>query len=206
MSYAPALVDRRSLLSLSTVAALHLVALYVLQSGLSHAWVGTVSGPIQASLIDELKIEPKEPPPPPPQFQPIPVDVPPAPDIAIELPAESANTISAAVVGEASPVTTVPRTPIMIPPRLDRERSKIIPDYPLASKRLGEEGRVLVNVHILPNGSAGEVLVLKSSGFLRLDTAAVEHVRRDWRFVPARLDGEAVAAWGSFGVTFRITQ
>jgi protein TonB len=205
MSYAPPLVDRRLLLSLSTVAALHLVALYVLQSGLSHSWVGTVSGPIQASLIDEPKIEPKEPPHrhhDSSRFQ----WMPPAPEIAIELPAESASAISVAAVGEPSLMAAVSRTPIMIPPRLDRERSKIVPDYPLASKLLGEEGRVLVNVHILPNGSASEVQVLKSSGFLRLDDAAVEHVRRDWRFVPARLDGEAVAAWGSFGVTFRIMQ
>jgi TonB family protein len=45
---------------------------------------------------------------------------------------------------------------------------------------------------------------LKSSGYPRLDSAAVEHVQRDWRFVPARLGGEAIAAWGRFGVTFQI--
>lgn len=92
----------------------------------------------------------------------------------------------------------------MIPPRIDREHSNITPDYPLTSKRLGEEGRVLVRVLILANGSAEEVQVLKSSGYPRLDSAAVEHVQRDWRFVPARLHGEAIAAWGRFGVTFQI--
>lgn len=204
MSYVPPLVDRRSLLSVSAVVALHLIALYVLQMGLSHSWAGSASGPIQATLIDEPKIEPRDPPPPPPQLRPIPVDALPAPEIAIELPAESGNAISLAVATAPPRVAAVSRAPTMIPPRMDREHSKIVPDYPSASKRLGEEGRVLVSVHILPNGMAAEVQVLKSSGYSRLDNAAVEHVQRDWRFVPARLDGEAVAAWGNFGVTFRI--
>jgi protein TonB len=206
MSYVLPLVDRRSLLTLSSVAALHLAALYVLQAGLSHSWTGSAAGPIEATLVDEPEIEAREPPPPPPQLRQIPVDVLPAPEIAIELPASDGNAISLAVAVEQPRIAAAPPTPITIPPRLDRERSKIVPDYPLASKRLGEEGRVLVNVLILPDGTAGEVQILKSSGFSRLDAAAVEHVLRGWRFVPARRDGEAVAFWGSFGVTYRITR
>lgn len=205
MSYVQSVVDSRSLLSVTAVAALHLAALYVLQMGLTHSFAGSTAGPIEATLIDEPIIEPREPPPPP-RLRAVPVDTVPAPEIAIDLPAERGNAISLAVA--AVPPRVIPATPTatMVPPRIDREHSNITPEYPPTSKRLGEQGRVLVRVLILENGSAGEVQVVQSSGYPRLDAAAVEHVQRDWRFVPARLDGRAIATWGRFGVTFKIMQ
>jgi protein TonB len=65
---------------------------------------------------------------------------------------------------------------------------------------------VVVNVYVLADGRVGEVQVLTSSGYERLDAAALEHVRRNWRFDPATRDGAAVATWGAFGVTFAITR
>ena len=203
MSYVQSAVDRRSLLSVSAVVVLHVAALYVLQMSLTQTSTTPLAGPIQALLIDEPNIEPKEPPPLP-QLRPIPVDVLPVPVIAIELPTERGNAISLPIAPEQPRIAAVSPPVTMIPPRIDREHSNITPDYPLTSKRLGEEGRVLVSVLILANGSVEEVQVLKSSGYPRLDSAAVEHVQRDWRFVPARLNGEAIAAWGRFGVTFQI--
>lgn len=204
MSYVHPIVDRRSLVSLSAVVVLHLAALQVLQMGLSHNSTVPSARPIEAALIEEPYIEAKEPPPPPPpQLQPLPVDTVPAPEIAIDLPAAS-NGISPPVAAEQPRLTATSAAAALIPPRIDREHSNIIPEYPSTSKRLGESGRVLVAVFILANGRAGEVQVLKSSGYARLDSAAVEHVQRDWKFVPARLDGEAIAAWGRFGVTFQI--
>jgi protein TonB len=204
VSYVHPNVDRRSLVSVSAVVALHLAAFYVLQTGLSHTFAVPLARPIQAALIEDANVEPKEPPPPPPQLQPIRVDTVPAPEIAIDLPADSNNGISLPVAAEQPRVAATSSVAALIPPRIDRERSDIIPEYPSTSKRLGESGRVLVAVFILANGNIGEVQVLKSSGYSRLDSAAVEHVQRDWKFVPARLDGEAIAAWGRFGVTFRI--
>jgi len=205
MSYVQPVVDSRSLLSVTAVVALHLVALYVLQTGLTHSLAGSAAGPIEATLIDEPNIEPRKPPPPP-QLRAVPVDTVPAPEIAIDLPTESGNAISLAVASVPPRVIPASPTATMVPPRIDREHSNVTPQYPPTSKRLGEQGRVLVKVLILENGSAAEVRVVQSSGYPRLDTAAVEHVLRDWRFVPARLDGQAIAAWGRFGVTFKIMQ
>lgn len=203
MSYVQSVVDRRSLLSVSAVVVLHFAALFVLQVSLTHTSTTSLTGPIQALLIDEPNIEPREPPPPP-QLRPIPVDVLPPPVMAIELPTERGNAISLPIAAEQPLIAAVSPATTMIPPRIDREHSNIIPDYPSISKRLGEEGRVLVRVLIQADGSLAEVQVLKSSGHPRLDSAAVEHVQRDWRFVPARRNGEAIAAWGRFGVTFQI--
>jgi protein TonB len=95
---------------------------------------------------------------------------------------------------------------VLEPPRLDRKRSRVTPDYPPTSKRLGEEGRAVVNVYVLADGRVGDVRLLESSGYERLDAAALAHVQRDWKFEPARRDGQAVATWGAFGVTFQITR
>ena len=67
------------------------------------------------------------------------------------------------------------------------------PVYPVASRRLGEEGRVLLRVRVSAHGLPAEVDVKQSSGFPRLDEAARAAVER-WRFVPARQGTEAVEA------------
>jgi protein TonB len=68
------------------------------------------------------------------------------------------------------------------------------PAYPPASRRREEEGSVALRVHITVDGRADEVLLHRSSGFERLDQAAMEAVRR-WRFVPARRGRENVPGW-----------
>lgn len=67
------------------------------------------------------------------------------------------------------------------------------PDYPPQSRRLEEEGMVKLKVRVNQEGRAIAVEVAQSSGFRRLDTAAVEAVR-NWRFVPARRDGQPLEA------------
>lgn len=59
------------------------------------------------------------------------------------------------------------------------------PEYPYLSRQLHEQGRVLLSVLIDSDGRARTVALRQSSGFERLDSAAIEAVRR-WRFLPAR--------------------
>ena len=74
------------------------------------------------------------------------------------------------------------------------------------SCRAGEEGTVTLQVYVLESGKAGEVKIQKSSGFPKLDEAAVREVQRVWRFVPGKEDGKPVAMWHTFNVTFRLTE
>jgi periplasmic protein TonB len=203
MSHARFVPESRRFVSASGVLVLHLGLLYVLNNGLSHSWTPLDLGPLEAEFIDEPQIEPAEPPPP--RMQTLPVDTLPIPDIAIDLPSESANAISLAPAPIAAPVAAR-AAPVLEPPRLDRKRSLVAPAYPPTSRRLGEEGRVVVNVYVLADGRVGDVQVLTSSGYERLDAAALEHVRRNWHFDAATRDGAAVATWGAFGVTFAITR
>lgn len=65
------------------------------------------------------------------------------------------------------------------------------PDYPPLSRRLGEEGRVVLQVRVSAEGRVLEVEVARSCGFPRLDAAAKRSVAA-WRFVPATVNGAGV--------------
>lgn len=77
------------------------------------------------------------------------------------------------------------------------------PAYPPLSRRMGEEGKVLLRAYVLPNGKPETVEVKKGSGSSRLDESALAAVRK-WRFVPARRGAEAVAAWVLIPISFRL--
>lgn len=77
------------------------------------------------------------------------------------------------------------------------------PTYPPLSRRLGEQGRVLIRVYVDPNGEPAQVELRQSSGHRRLDAAAEAAVRR-WRFVPARRGQEPVGAWVLVPIAFKL--
>ncbi|MDR2032198.1 MAG: energy transducer TonB [Azoarcus sp.] len=77
------------------------------------------------------------------------------------------------------------------------------PPYPAMSRRLHEEGTVMLRVLVQPDGSAEKVVVKKSSGSVRLDDAARAAVEK-WRFVPARQGSKPVADWVIVPITWSL--
>lgn len=75
--------------------------------------------------------------------------------------------------------------------------------YPMMSRRLGEEGRVLLRVLVSARGAPERIELQVSSGFPRLDQAAIDAVSR-WNFDPARRAEVAIADWVSIPVVFRL--
>src|SRR5687767_740600 len=76
------------------------------------------------------------------------------------------------------------------------------PDYPDVSRRLGEQGRVILRVRVLASGEPGEVRLHKSSGFDRLDAAAMAAMMQT-RFNPARARwGRAVDSWVTLPIEY----
>lgn len=75
------------------------------------------------------------------------------------------------------------------------------PPYPATSKRLGEEGKVMIRVLISADGQPSQAQIQKSSGFERLDQAALETVLR-WRFVPGKRGGVPEAMWFNVPINF----
>ena len=77
------------------------------------------------------------------------------------------------------------------------------PIYPAISQRLGEQGKVLLRVLIGKNGSALRGDIEQSSGFERLDQAALRAARQ-WRDVPGQRDGIAEDMWYTVPIVFGI--
>ncbi|MDP2155295.1 MAG: energy transducer TonB [Sulfuricella sp.] len=77
------------------------------------------------------------------------------------------------------------------------------PAYPLAARRRGIEGAVLVRAEISAGGECQRAELKKSSGHEMLDHAALEAVKK-WRFVPAKRGSQAVVAWVEVPITFKL--
>jgi protein TonB len=79
------------------------------------------------------------------------------------------------------------------------------PPYPPQSRRRGEEGRVILRVHVSKDGRVQEVEVHTSSGSRRLDESALDTVRK-WRFIPASRGGTAIDSRVLVPILFRLEQ
>ena len=66
--------------------------------------------------------------------------------------------------------------------------TRTLPPYPQMSVITNESGTTLLEVEIGPEGTALTAEVVNSSGSLRLDEAAAEHVKSVWRWIPAMQD------------------
>lgn len=170
-------------------------------------------------LMVHLVTPPKpEPPPPPPEVippkpkpvarVPLPVRQPePPPLLTTASEAPGPGFVAPPPRPEPPPVVVAPAPPApprVVPPSFDAAYLKNpAPAYPLMAKRRGEQGRVVLRVHVLADGSADRVELRTSSGHERLDQAALEAVRQ-WRFVPARQGDQAVAAWVLVPIAFSL--
>jgi protein TonB len=154
-------------------------------------------------ILPELpKPKPPEPPkpkkvlpPPPPQLlasttpsnAPIAFTVPPPPPTPV-----------------ATPINAAPAPVAITAARFDADYlDNPKPVYPHASRRLGEQGKVLLRVYVSAAGLAEKVEIKLGSGFARLDQAAHDAVSR-WRFVPARRGEQTMAAWVQVPITFQL--
>ncbi len=79
------------------------------------------------------------------------------------------------------------------------------PGYPAASRRLGEQGTVFLRVFVTVAGEAKRVELKTTSGYPRLDRAALESVQ-NWKFVPAKRDDRPVDAWVLVPIRFSLNK
>ena len=210
-------LPRPSMTGLIVVLALHLAVLFVLcqpRASTPPAQPVLLSATLLAPMVlPQPAISTPTPPvePPKPQLQP----TPPQPKRVVnrvkpsQQPSPVAVPSETSTVTETAPVATVPTevTPPSPPtavapaakseltePRFDADYlDNPKPLYPSISRRLGEQGRVLLRVQVDESGLAREVELHTSSGHPRLDAVALQTVRH-WKFVPARLGEQKVAA------------
>lgn len=199
------------------VLVFHGAALWALQSGLVRQVVEIVV-PVEMLAQTVEPPRPKEPPPPPPAPVKQPVaktrlpTPPPAPrPVAIADPTPTANAPTgvttpqppapplaepvAVAAAPVAPPAAPPAPPKIVPPSSDANYlNNPKPAYPRMSRSLGEQGTVQVLVYVGADGNAQKVEIKKSSGYDRLDQAALAAIAH-WRFVPGKRDGVPEAAF-----------
>ena len=121
----------------------------------------------------------------------------PAPSAPVGLPAPQPAPVAAAPAAPSPPAIQLPSS--------DAEYlQNPEPKYPENSQRLNEQGTSTIRVLIGADGLPQKAEIGKSSGFDRLDRAALATVLR-WRFVPGKRNGVPEAMWFSVPIVWKLT-
>lgn len=179
----------------------------------------TAASPAPAPKTPAPKPATPAKPPSPAVAQPTPAPVPVAPaaspvatnpapvatnSIAADASAARASSQNGSEIRAVSGATAVVASPKIELPSSDADYlNNPKPPYPALSKRMGEQGKVVVRTLIGTDGRAQEVQLQQSSGFERLDQAALTAARQ-WRYVPGKRDGVPQAMWFNVPFTFQL--
>lgn len=162
----------------------------------------------------EPVVQPKPVPKPQPKPQPKPKPQPLPKAVASPDPAPAT-----APTGTLDPEPTAPATPtpaptaaqastdtaapaaVVMPSSSAAYLNNPRPSYPSISRRMGEQGKVMLRVFVNAQGQPEQIQIQQSSGFDRLDKAAVDAVRR-WKFTPGSRNGVAEAMWNIVPINF----
>lgn len=197
---------------IATAAALALVGL----AGSAFVYMSPifVKKQVPAPTVVPLLSLPDDPPSEQPRAEPDQA-VPPAaalvtPPPQVVLPQLAAPQIAQVEVAKPAPpapqLAVAPPAPAPRgPENLGEISAKMIsarpPRYPMDSRRAREQGTVVLSVLLSAEGRVSDIGVARSSGFPRLDRAALDAVR-DWRWSPLMRDGNPVMARGIVTIPF----
>ena len=206
--------SRQRLVVVASVLLLHVLALWALQAGLLQRVLQEL--PEMVVPVALFAPEPSKPAPvvAPVPLKPAvplvkqtvqpPLNSPPAPAVQTNTPAPAPVPLAVAdapATANAPTGVAVTPQPVVVPPAAPAAAPKVDlpssdadylhnpqPVYPAASERRREYGRVLLAVVVDAEGHPKSVSVKISSGFERLDQAALKAVT-GWTFVPGKRNG-----------------
>jgi protein TonB len=112
-----------------------------------------------------------------------------------------AATGQAAPAGQSAPAAPPPPASVQLPSSNADYLQNPKPAYPPLSRRMGEQGKVIVRVLIGADGQPQKAELKQSSGFERLDQAALTTVMK-WRYVPGKRGGVAEDMWFNVPINF----
>lgn len=184
------LSERFAVVGLVVLLHLSVFAGYLLQPELPVVMVNEMSISFanmqmqQADIVPQPKQKPKEIEP-----EPVPADAPAAKEVA-----------------PPEPQNASPPSPVQLDAEPDYRADYLNnprPPYPMVARRMGYNGKVILNVEVLAEGKAGQVLLHKSSGYDILDNAALQTVKT-WKFSPAKRFGQPVTQWFLVPIKFSL--
>lgn len=169
-----------------------------------------IAKPKRAPLVVTLMALPTDPPPQVPVEKVKPTQQP-KPELSSPVQIVQAQTVTpvmpvAVKVAPAAPPVVTPPAPAG-PVSVSDLGSKMIamtpPRYPIESRRRKEQGTVVLSLLLGLDGAVAQITLAQSSGFDRLDKAALEAVRK-WRWSPTLRNGEPVAVRGTVDIPFTL--
>lgn len=193
-----------------------------------------VERPIEVALIQAEAPRPPTPPTPAPQppmpevrqpARPTPPRIQPRPQARprVQPPVKQASVapaplstspgaVSAEAPAAAPPPPAAAPAPVAAAPvavtaaRFDADYlNNPAPPYPPLSRRMREEGKVMLKVLVSAAGLPERIELARSSGSERLDRAAEDAVRR-WKFVAARQGEQPVESWVLVPIIFKLQE
>lgn len=196
MSYHVQQSSQQKSLGIIVVVAFHVLLITGLILGLKVQVFPELKSPI---IVDNIK------------EKPVPVD-------QIDEPIVNINTNTKIAIPE-NPIKIDIDTPPIVPDQTDKTSGGTIvqssmskpklqnattPAYPAASARMEEQGTTRLNLYITADGRVSEATVVSSSGYSRLDDAAVKHALHAWRFTPCVDNGTAVGCWFQTNLVWKL--
>ncbi len=208
----PQQIEASRVLGWSTAIAVHALAFLLLLIPATY-----VAAPLPRERMPVTFFEALPEPPPPPVIirkeepKPItPATATPVPRVAPLPPPTAVASDTLAVpplpAADTQAPTLAPADPAPSTPTGVQLQYRVAPPptYPIAAIRANEQGTVTLRVRVEPDGKASSVVIERSSGSRALDNAARQQILRHWRFVPAQVNGQTVAAEGLVPVTFSL--
>src|SRR5438105_11055218 len=198
------------MVSIGAVALFHVVAIYMLASGLAMGLLEKLPTELKADVIPPKQETVKPPPPPPPELQKPPPPFFPPPDISIQTEAAPTNTITV-----QSKVATPPPPPqVQAPPKPAGITAPVqiagggavcnSAFYPAIAVRLNQTGTTTVTVHIGADGGVQNVDIADSSGHDALDQASIKCITSRWPYKPALQNGQPVATTKQYAIKWQL--
>lgn len=180
--------------------------------------VSLVESPVVQPPAPEPKpvVEPKpqpviKKPTPRPQEKPTPVVQNEPSPVAESVPQETAPPPP---VAAASPVAAKPAEVVEKPQPVEPPKPEVVTSvsylrkpelmFPAISRRLGEEGTVIIRVLVSEAGEPASMEVRKTSGYPRLDQAGIEAVKKA-RFIPPKKNNKPMSVYVDLPLTFSLT-
>jgi protein TonB len=163
------------------VIALHVAFVLALTYSARVRLVDSVIEPLQVMLLSESTNHAPSPSVPAPHIEMPQVDVTALRPLSIEIPisapaSTNASDSSAITVAVVTPAPIVPVTAPITVNQVEYLHAPVLV-YPPLSKKLREQGKVILRVLIDEQGRAADIQVQSSSGYARLDSAAQQAVR-----------------------------
>jgi protein TonB len=200
---------RRVPTPLVLVGGMHLVVIWALLNGLQ---IHNAPSRSPADVIVDFIDKPTPPlQAPPPQVQPSKIDFR-IPEQRVVLEDETRTVTPEVTDNNRTAARPEPQNlagsaddpqRVTIAAAVDRSHPLTQPPYPMSSRRLGEAGAVALNILVGADGRVRDANVSQSSGYERLDQAAVSEAKQHWRLRPATRNGVPFEQWLTLKVVFR---